>query len=436
MASDLASKEQGAAHHEDAIMPPNAFQSDLKPSDENVKRDQHGYPLMPQPSDSKDDPLNWSTGMKLAVALQISWLAFLGPMAAAVANPAFVPLSEAFGITIVEASYELTMYIVFAGIGPLLVIPFANTYGRRPVYLLGALIGGITNIAAGYSPTWAGILATRAFNGIAAGSPGAIGAATICDLFYMHERGFYMGIFTLFVTNGPHVAPLIGGFAAQYLSWEWCFRIPGFIQLGTFAITLFCLPETLYSRDTIRHDHEPNSYVDLLTFRSHTLPQRKLQLKDFWRSLYMLKYLAVALPGLYYMTAFGYGSVLFATTGAQLFSEFYGFSVSQTGLMLSIPLLIGCAIGEANAGWLTDWMVRRYANKHDGVRMPEARLDALWFGLLVPIGVVIEGVCLSHFETVSWVGAAFGMGIANCGLQAATTVTYAYTTDVSISARD
>jgi hypothetical protein len=148
--------------------------------------------------------------------------------------------------------------------------------------------------------------------------------------------------------------------------------------------------------------------MDLLTFRNHALPRRKLKAIDFWRNLYMLKYLAITLPGLYYMTAFGYGSVLFATTGSLLFKEFYDFSVAQTGLMLSIPLLVGCIIGEANAGWLTDWMVMRYAKKNDGVKMPEARLDALWFGLLVPIGVIIEGVCLSHFETVSWVGAAFG----------------------------
>ena len=113
---------------------------------------------------------NWPLSSKLLVVFQVSWLAFLGPMSAAVPNPAFVPLSEAFDITIVQASYELTMYIAWAGVGPLLVVPFANLYGRRPVYLLGNLIGAITNIAAGYSPTWAGILATRAFNGIAAGS--------------------------------------------------------------------------------------------------------------------------------------------------------------------------------------------------------------------------------------------------------------------------
>ena len=60
-------------------------------------------------------------------------------------------------------------------------------------------------------------------------------------------------------------------------------------------------------------------------------------------------------------------------------------------------------------------------------------MDALWFALLCPAGVIIEGVCLTHFKTASWVGTAFGMGTASLGLQVATTVTYAYTTDVSNS---
>lgn len=433
--TDVKSIPDTHEEHAEMSKDPEKHHDDSSTIDHNDEQrtmlDKHGLPLVPQPSDNKDDPLNWSAALKFAVLLQVSWLAFLGPMSAAVANPAFVPLSKVFDITIVEASYELTMYICFAGVGPLLLIPFANTYGRRPVYLAAHLVASMTNIAAGYSSSWSGLLATRAFNGIAGGTPPALGAATICDLYFMHERGFYMGVFTLFLTNGPHVAPLMGGFIAQYLGWAWCFRIPGFIQLGTFAITLFCLPETLYSRKTTGLS-KPNSYIDLITFRAR-LPNRKLHLRDFWRNLYMLKYLTVTIPGLYYMTAFGYGSVLFATTGSKLFKEFYHFNVYQTGLMLSIPLLIGCLIGEANAGWLTDWMVLRYAKKHNGERMPEARLDALWFGLLVPVGVIIEGVCLSHYETVSWVGAAFGMGIANLGLQAATTVTYAYTTDVSFA---
>lgn len=141
-------------------------------------------------------------------------------------NPAFVPLSNEFGITPVQASYELTVYIVSAGVGPLLTVPLANVYGRRPVYILGSLMAAVTNIAAGKCTSWPGLMVTRVFNGIGAGSPVAIGAATICDIYYLHERGFYMGIFSFFLVNGPHVASLLGGFIAQNLGWRWSFLIP------------------------------------------------------------------------------------------------------------------------------------------------------------------------------------------------------------------
>jgi hypothetical protein len=50
----------------------------------------------------------------------------------------------------------------------------------------------------------------------------------------------------------------------------------------------------------------------------------------------MLRYITVLLPGLYYITAFGYGSII---------SEFYDFNAAQTGLILSIPLIIGSLVG-------------------------------------------------------------------------------------------
>lgn len=192
-------------------------------------------------------------------------------------------------------------------------------------------------------------------------------------------------------------------------------------------ITLFLLPETLFPRKSVDSATE-RSYTDLLLFRQTRL-NRKLRPKDFVRPLSMARYVCVVVPALYYMTCFGYGSVIFAQTGSAVFSEFYHFNTAQTGLMLSIPLLVGCLIGEANAGWFTDWMVYRYAKRHGGKRIPEPRLDALWFALCIPVGLIIQGVCISHAELTSWVGNAFGMGIASLGLQVATTVTYAYCTD-------
>lgn len=147
----------------------------------------------------------------------------------------------------------------------------------------------------------------------------------------------------------------------------------------------------------------------------------------------MLRYVSILIPSLYYMTCFGYGSVIFATTGSSLFTRFYHFDLAQTGLLLSVPLLVGSLIGEANAGWIVDFLVYRYAKRHNGHRKPEPRLDALCLAVLLPSGLIIQGVCLSHYKTVSWVGTAFGMGIASFGLQVATTTIYTYCTDVCMS---
>jgi hypothetical protein len=202
----------------------------------------------------------------------------------------------------------------------------------------------------------------------------------------------------------------------------------GYIQLAFVVFNLFFLPETLYSRRTISTAPE-RSFKDLLMFRNIGLQDRRLKPIDFARPFYMLKYAAIVIPGLYYMTAFGFGSVLFAATGSSLFRELYHFDVAQTGLMLSIPLLVGCLIGEFNAGWLTDWFVYQYARRHNGRREPEPRISAIVLAILCPIGIIIDGVCLSHYKSVSWLGAAFGMGIASFGLQIATTVVYTYCTD-------
>lgn len=171
--------------------------------------------------------------MKLFVLLQVSWLTFLGQMAAAVPNPAFVALSEHFRMPIVNVSYELTVYIFVAGAAPLLITPISNVYGRRPIYLIGNAIGASMNVIAGNTDSWTSILVTRVFAGIGTGSTIAIGAATVCDMFFLHERGFYMGIYTYFLTNGPHFAPLMGGFLGQYVTWQSCFSIPVSLRTTT-----------------------------------------------------------------------------------------------------------------------------------------------------------------------------------------------------------
>lgn len=241
-----------------------------------------------------------------------------------------------------------------------------------------------------------------------------------------------MGIYTVAVTNGPHIAPIAGGFIAQRLGWRWSFWIPGFILSGLWLVLIFTFPETLFSR--IDHNKlEQRTYLQTLLFHGKVL-DRKIGPRDFVLSLRMVQYAAVTLPALWYCTANTYGSALFAVTGSAIGKKFFRFDVEQTGLWLGIPSTIGCFVGEMSSGWLSDMMINAYAKRHHGYHKPEVRLFLLPGCALLAIGTAVFGFCIQHHKP--WIQAAVCLAISGFGTQVGTTMVYcefAYPTETTSS---
>jgi multidrug resistance protein len=373
---------------------------------------------------------NWPQWFKWVVLMQVSFLAFLGPFNSAVVNPALVPLTKLFHVPVTDGPYQTTTVIVAVGVAPLFWTPLANIYGRRPIYIISMLIGIGATIGSGAAKSWSGLIVARAFSGIGCGSAMAIGVATVNDIFFLHERGTKMGVWTVFLTNGPHLAPVIGGYLAQRAGVRWCYYLPAIVNGAALFVLIFLFPETLFSRDPRNlATHKERTYTQMLfSFRRNALLDRKLTLRSFVRPFEMLKYPSIALTFLYYIVSFAFSSILPAVTVAILFTRIYHFNTGVIGLMLGLPLLVGSALGEFLSGPLSDWFVYRYAKTHGGHRKPEARLPAILGSLLLcPAGIIIYGVCLE--KKTHWMGPVMGMAIASFGLQLVTTVCYAYCSD-------
>lgn len=122
-----------------------------------------------------------------------------------------------------------------------------------------------------------------------------------------------------------------------------------------------------------------------------------------------------------------YGSALFAVTGSHIAAAVYKFDLEQTGLFMGIPLTVGCIIGEATAGWVSDAIINAYARRHNGYRKPEARLYLIPLTLLLAIGTSTYGYCIQSHKR--WIDAALCMAISGLGTQVGTTMVYTYTTD-------
>jgi MFS family permease len=244
-------------------------------------------------------------------------------------------------------------------------------------------------------------------------------------MFFQGERGKFIGLYALALTNGPHFGPIAGGYIALNLGWRWIFYINAILLGSIFLVFLVSFPETLYSR-TEFSKLEDQSYWHRLAFRGKVL-DRKLKANDFLNNFRMLKYASVVIPCVYYMTSNTYGSIIFVLTASSITEELYHFNTGQTGVFLGVPLTVGCLIGEAFTGWVSDWLINRYARRHDGYRKPESRLHLIYLGLFLPVGLIINGVCITH--RTHWIGPAMGMVITSIGVQVSTTLVYSYCSD-------
>jgi len=135
-------------------------------------------------------------------------MAFLGPYNAALINPSLVLLSKAMHVDAKMAAYTTTTGIIFGGVSPFIWTPLTNYYGRRPITLLAILMTIMGGIGSGVSPDFPSFIGTRALCGFGFGGMMSVGTACVNDMFFLHERGEKTGVYSVFITNGAHIAAL------------------------------------------------------------------------------------------------------------------------------------------------------------------------------------------------------------------------------------
>ncbi|KAF9067090.1 MFS general substrate transporter [Rhodocollybia butyracea] len=400
-----------------------------------LKLDKYGVPLTPQPTDDPEDPLNWSGLYRVFLLFQVSFLAFLGTYNTAIINPAYSELSARFGISTITASYQTTVVIAVNGICPFIFIPFANAYGRRPVYLVTTLIGALSALGCAYAHNFGQLVGLRVLNGIFPVAI-ALGVGTVNDLFCLHERGRALGLYTVMTTTGAHFAPIPGGLIGQFLGWQWIFKFAAITNSVCLIFIFFFLPETLYVRDLPMPSASMSNpsqssfqrYLARMGFGKR-FPGRKLRLRDFFLPyMKILRYPTVVFPAIYFGTQYGLGSTLPAVTVSHIFAQEFGWDTLQIGAAYGTALLIGAFLGETAGGWVVDAIMNR-ARQRGGPSAPyEIRLKAVWTGeIIIPVGLLWYGFSLQF--GAPWIVPIIGMGVACFGVQCITTVMYTYSAD-------
>ncbi|PRQ71468.1 Major facilitator superfamily domain-containing protein [Rhodotorula toruloides] len=395
--------------------------------------------LIPLPSDDPHDPYNWSSWIKHVLLVQVAFHAMMGPFSAAAVIPSFETFVEDFGVSITQASYLVSVPIVFLGFFPLLWAPISNRIGRRPVLLISALFSAAMHFAGAYCHSYGTLMVTRVFQAIFLAPPQSLGANMVNEMFFQHEKGQKLGIWTLLTSLGPPVAPLIMGPVVWNTGkWQWTFYLLAIINLVQFILYIFLAPETAGfvrpNRGTPEADAaavspKPKTPWWKLYFsfkRTSPAPWSQVPIETV-RPFTMGLHLTVLLPAIAYSIAFAYTNVLLTVEIPALLGRKYGLNPQQIGLQF-VGAVIGAILGEIVAGTGSDWWMIWRTKRAGGNREPEMRLP---FGLpgfiLGAVGILIFGVQLQNTAAGHWnVTPIIGVAIAVFGTQIVTTVCYAY----------
>lgn len=136
---------------------------------------------------------------------------------------AFVNIGEDLDVSIQEASYLTSLFIVILGVAPLLWSPIADRWGRRPIFLVSLLGAVIGNIGCALSHSYSAMAGCRAVTAFFISPAGAIGTGVVSEMFFKKERGRCIGIWSVMVTLGVPVSPLIFGFVVLRVNYRWIF---------------------------------------------------------------------------------------------------------------------------------------------------------------------------------------------------------------------
>ncbi|KAF5000137.1 hypothetical protein FGRMN_1951 [Fusarium graminum] len=425
-------------------------QASVASSDASVEK--HGdIILVPAPTKSPNDPLNWSLTRKTWHSFLVCYIVALTAATSNVAGTASTGVNEEYGISYDVFNTGAGVLFVSIGYWTLLSSPATHLYGRRILYLIGTVWGLIGNIWFGRLTNTSGTVWSQLFVGASESVAEAVVQLSLLDIWFEHQNGTSLGMYTLATTVGTYVGPLIGGHLAENVGWRWIGYMGAIASGFTLLLFYFGLEETAFERDRyvdLHHDEglpvdQGNHVVTKDAMEKNVSPpadeeatiarsvpsQRRDEIernrlsdafarkKSYWQRIAIITP-ASNLRGLglmqygrrlwHTLRIFTFPAVWFAGLqwGMQNIAlsfyltveedywvnEPYNYSDSAVANM-NIPCLIGSVIGCFYGGYCSDKFILWMAKRNNGIMEAEFRLYLMVLCVIIfPLGMWLFGI--------------------------------------------
>lgn len=437
--------------------------------------------LVPQPTNDPNDPLSWTPKRKRdAIFWAMTWCFFAAAIISGL-SPAYLQIEADTGISVADLSTGNGLLYLFLGWGTLITQNFALNYGRRPTLVFSIMAMTFINLWSAYVKSRSEFFVNRVIMGIISSPMETLIEVIIDDLFFVHQRGLYMGLYSWMLWCGAFLCPVASGFVSEALGWRWIQYILSIVGGAVSILTFFFFEETMFYRpasnaaeiigtpepknDTSDIEAGPekrqtadsktpqaigglssmDSRVDtdgtsaspkgsnsntslsklrLWGFRDHRKP---VHFKLFFLPFRLLQFPTVLFAGLLVGGILSWYNVVGGSLALILGNPPYNFNSNVIGLFY-LASVIGVSIGCLITAWASDalsvWMSRR----HGGMMEPEHRLWLFIVAIIAhPIGCILYGVGGAY--GIHWVGIAFGIAIISVTFPLGTSLSFTYVLD-------
>jgi multidrug resistance protein len=442
---EMASKDNAIVYHH------LTFQSDIPTVPFASKEVAAELPPMPSLRDY-DNPLEWSRPRKkFMTVLSCSVNMTAAYSAGSYASPADI-LTQKWGISRVVFNLGITIFTIGFGIAPMVLAPFSEINGRRPVFIATGLLFVVCQLGCALTQSFGGMLAARFFLGCGGSTFGTMVGGILADIWQTSERNTAMTLFTGATMFGTGLGPLISGFVTQNLSWRWVFYLQ-IISSGTLValVTIF-FKETrgsiLLSRKAKRLNRwyeqleearcmgmevrgpEGGTSCQRIRWKVKSDEDRVSLSRMIAVSLYRPIHLLFTEPVVFWFSlwiSFSW-AVLYLQFGALplVYQTNHGFDLQQTGAVFA-AICVGGMISTPMSIYQEKWAVKHNPEKY--ASSPEGRLYFTAVqSALMPIGLFWFG--WTCYPSIHWIVPTIAVTLQTMGIFSIYLAVFNYTADV------
>ncbi|TVY83057.1 putative MFS-type transporter [Lachnellula suecica] len=399
--------------------------------------------LIPQPSDSVNDPLNWSETKKNVIiwilALASGVTVSLGPMV----TPGFGEVIEDYKVTLDQvATYLVGVLVLATGTGTFFTSAAATVWGKRPIFVISIFVLLVTCAWGFYTTSFVSLAVMRGIQGAAGAPVETLVTSTVSDLFFVHQRGQKLAIWGLAVLCGVLLGQVIAGVVIQQLGFSSAFGITALIYVLILPAMYFFVPETDYQRkkteSTFISEKQQAIELEIQELEAKTTFGDSLALfngrvsdASFWKTAFKPVPL-ITFPAVIFST-FVYGTfqtwlVSFSLLSVNIFSAPpYNLNAAQIGLT-NLPQLFLGLFATGVSGWFADWIAGYMSRRNKGIYEPEFRLTLMIPGVIFStIGFLGFGISVGQGAPVFW--PIFFMTVNSMAVPFATSASFTYVID-------